>query len=67
MQLSQFEAAAKELLGLAARSAREFLTTAISDFDLEKASEFLQQVVREKSKAVGADQGGDIARAVKTG
>ena len=63
-QLSKFEAAAKELLGLAARSAREFLTTAISDFDLKTAAEFLQQVAREKEKLNG---GGDVAPLKKTG
>ncbi|MFZ0602775.1 MAG: DUF3102 domain-containing protein [Roseiarcus sp.] len=61
-QLSKFETAAKELLGLAARSAREFLATAISDFDLETAANFLEQVAREKKKlkAADSDQGGVI-------
>ena len=61
-QLSKFEIAAKELLGLAARSAREFLATAISDFDLETAANFLEQVAREKKKlkAADSDQGGVI-------
>jgi hypothetical protein len=67
-QLSKFEAAAKELLGLMAKPAREFLATAISDFDLETAAGFLQQVAKEKLKAAGGSQGGgDVAQAMKTG
>jgi hypothetical protein len=69
-QVRQFEAAAKDLLGLAARAAREFLPAAISDFDLKTAADFLQQVAREKEKlkVAGGDQGGDrVVRAVKTG
>jgi hypothetical protein len=49
-QLQRFESAAKDLLGLAAKPAREFLATAISDFNLETLANFLQQVAREKLK-----------------
>jgi hypothetical protein len=63
-QLRQFEDATKGLLGLAARSAREFLATGISDFDLKTAAEFLQQVAREKEKLKGGD---DVAPLKKTG
>ena len=61
-QLNKFEAAARELLGLMAKPAREFLATAISDFDLETAANFLEQVAREKKKlkAADSDQGGVI-------
>ena len=61
-QLNKFEAAARELLGLMAKPAREFLATAISDFDLETAANFLEQVAREKKKLKAADsnQGGVI-------
>ena len=56
-QLSKFEAAAKELLGLAARSAREFLDTGISDFDLQTAADFLHRVAMEKEKLKAAGSG----------
>jgi hypothetical protein len=69
-QLSKFETAAKDLHGLSARSAREFLATSMSDFDLETTADFLQQVVREREKlrAAGSDQGGvDVALAARKG
>ena len=69
-QLSRFETAAKDLHGLSARSAREFLAASLSDFDLETTADFLQQVVREREKlrAAGGDQGGgDVAQTGKTG
>jgi hypothetical protein len=49
-QLLRFETAAEDLLGLMARSAREFRTTSISDFDLVTVAGFLQQVAQEKLK-----------------
>jgi hypothetical protein len=56
-QLSQFETAAKVLLGLKARSAREFLATSISNFDLETIGDFVRQIAKERSKAgEAADQ-----------
>ena len=33
-----------------AKPAREFLATAISDFDLKTVADFLQQIAREKEK-----------------
>jgi len=70
-QLSKFEVATKELQGLSARSAREFLDASMSDFDLETLAGFLRQVVREREKlraAAGGDQGGgDVAPLKKTG
>jgi hypothetical protein len=69
-QLSKFEIATKELQGLSARSAREFLAASMSDFDLETLADFLQQVVREREKlrAAASDQGGsDVALAARKG
>ena len=61
-QLSKFEAAAKDLLGLMTKPAREFLAAAVSDFDLQTVADFLHRVAmeKEKLKAAGSDQGGDV-------
>jgi hypothetical protein len=55
-QLRQFDDAAKALLALKAKPAREFLAAAISDFDLVTIANFLQLVAEKKSEAAVKDR-----------